>query len=134
VLADYGSNGLSLKQHPVAFLRANLNQLGVTPARELGATRTNRWLKVGGIVLLRQRPSTAKGITFVTLEDETGMVNLIVRPDVWELYRTVARASTAMIAHGQLQREAGVIHIIVKKLQDLSAAFTDLNTKSRDFR
>jgi error-prone DNA polymerase len=94
----------------------------------------NKRLKVGGIVLLRQRPSTANGITFVTLEDETGMVNLIVRRNVWERYRRVARGAVAMLAEGQLQREAEVIHVLVSRLEDLSERLEELTTRSRDFR
>jgi len=134
VLADYGSNGLSLRRHPVAFIREKLDHRCVVPASQLAQMPRNRWVKVAGIVLLRQRPSTAKGITFVTLEDETGMVNLIVRQEVWERYRKVARSAVAMLAYGKLQHEAGVIHVLVSRLEDLSAEFRDLNTTSRDFR
>ena len=86
------------------------------------------------MVLLRQRPSTAKGITFVTLEDETGMANLIVRHQIWERYRRVAYASTVMLAQGTLQKEADIIHILVTRLEDLSHRFADLRNRSRDFR
>jgi error-prone DNA polymerase len=82
---------------------------------------------------MRQRPSTAKGITFVTLEDETGVVNLIVRPDVWARHHRVARTAVAMIAHGRLQHEHGVIHVLVSKLDDLSEQVENLHAKSRDF-
>ena len=88
---------------------------------------------MAGIVLLRQRPSTANGITFVTLEDETGMVNLIVRRSVWDRYRKIARRAIAMIAHGRLQHESNIIHILVNRLEDLSDQLADLATKSRDF-
>ena len=91
-------------------------------------------LKVGGIVLMRQRPCTANGITFVTLEDETGQVNLIVRKATWERDRRVARGASAMIAHGTLQREKEVIHVLVTRLEDLSDKLADLETRSRDFR
>jgi error-prone DNA polymerase len=82
---------------------------------------------------MRQRPSTAKGITFVTLEDETGIVNLIVRPNVWARHHRVARTAVAMIAHGRLQHEHGVIHVLVSRLDDLSEQVENLNAKSRDF-
>jgi error-prone DNA polymerase len=134
VVADYGATGLSLRQHPVAFLRPLLDRLGVVSAARLESLAAGCALKVGGVVVLRQRPSTAKGITFVTLEDETGMVNLIVRQDVWERCRRVARGAIVMLADGHLQREAGVIHVLVGNLEDLSAPLAELHASSRDFR
>jgi error-prone DNA polymerase len=134
VLADYSSAGLSLRQHPMAFIRGELDKLGVEQASKLAVLPTDGSVKVAGVVLLRQRPSTAKGITFVTLEDETGMANLIIRQNVWERHRRVARQANVMLAHGRLQREAGVIHVLVSKLEDLSPTLARLNTASRDFR
>ncbi len=134
VLADYNSVGLSLRPHPVSFLRSMLDSLKITPAAQLSSLPNDLRLKVAGIVLLRQRPSTANGITFVTLEDETGIVNLIVRQSVWERYRRVARNAVAMIAYGRLQRESEVVHILTTRIEDLSLRLGDLNTKSRDFR
>jgi error-prone DNA polymerase len=134
VLADYGTAGLSLREHPVAFIRPLLDELRAVPARRLPAIPNGSQVKVAGLVLLRQRPSTAKGITFVTLEDETGMANLIVRHQIWERYRRVAYASTVMLAQGTLQKEADIIHILVTRLEDLSHRFADLRNRSRDFR
>jgi error-prone DNA polymerase len=134
VLADYGSTGLTLRQHPVSFFRHLLDRLKVVPAGHLGTMKPGCRLKVAGIVLLRQRPGTANGITFVTLEDETGMVNLIVRQGIWERYRRVARTAVALVAYGQLQREADVIHVLVTKLEDFSAPLATFDAKSRDFR
>ena len=133
VLADYGSAGLTLRQHPVSFLRALLDEMQVVASARLLERSAGCRLKVGGIVLSRQRPGTANGVTFVTLEDETGSVNLIVRKMVWERYRQVARSATALIAHGTLQREAEVLHILVTRLDDLSLQLADLHTRSRDF-
>ena len=134
VLADYSTAGLTLRQHPVSFLRPMLDTLKITPAAQLSSMKNDCRLKVAGIVLLRQRPSTSNGITFVTLEDETGMVNLIVRKSVWERYRRIARGATALIAHGRLQIEAEIIHVLVSRLEDLSMRLGDLATTSRDFR
>jgi len=133
VLADYSTAGLTLRQHPVSFLRSLLDSFKITPAVELGSMLNDRKIRVAGIVLLRQRPSTANGITFVTLEDETGMVNLIVRRAVWERYRKIARRAIALIAHGRLQRESDIIHVLVNRLEDLSDRLSELTTKSRDF-
>jgi error-prone DNA polymerase len=133
VLADYGSAGLTLRQHPVSFLRPVLTEMQVEPADRLLDLPNGCRLKVGGIVLLRQRPGTANGVTFVTLEDETGQVNLIVRRAIWDRDRRVARRAIAMIAHGTLQREAEVIHVLVTRLEDLSPHLADLVTHSRNF-
>jgi error-prone DNA polymerase len=122
-----------LRQHPVSFLRPMLDELKATPAAHLPSLKNGRRLKVAGLVLLRQRPSTANGITFVTLEDETGMVNLIVRREIWERYHRVARQATAMIAHGQLQTDNEIIHILVNRLEDMTEKLNDLQQKSRDF-
>jgi error-prone DNA polymerase len=133
VLADYRTAGLTLRQHPISFLRDALNKLKITPAVRLQSVRNGKWLRVAGVVLMRQRPSTAKGITFVTLEDETGIVNLIVRPNVWERHHRVARTAIAMIAHGRLQHEHGVIHVLVSRLEDLSESVAELEASVRNF-
>src|SRR5206468_1443381 len=86
VAADYRTVGLSLRAHPVGFVRPLLETLRAVPASRLADLPHGRRVKVAGLVLLRQRPGSAKGITFVTLEDETGHVNLVIRPDVWERY------------------------------------------------
>jgi error-prone DNA polymerase len=134
VLADYGSAGLTLRQHPMSFLRSLLDRLGVVPAAGVANLESGVYLTVAGVVLLRQRPGTAGGITFVTLEDETGMINLIVRPEIWERYRRAARTATVMLVKGRLQKENEVIHILAARLEDLSAKFADLSARSRDFR
>ena len=134
VVADYRANGLSLKAHPLKFLRPQLDQRRITPAWRLASTQDGRFLRVAGLVMLRQRPSTANGITFVTLEDETGIVNLIVRPEVWERHHQAARAATVLLAHGVLQRHESIIHVLVGRLEDLSRELAEIETKSRDFR
>jgi error-prone DNA polymerase len=85
-------------------------------------------------VLIRQRPSTAKGITFVTLEDETGVANLVVKQNIWERYYEIARRASAWIAHGKLERKDSVIHVVVNRVEDLSKRLGQLRNKSRDFR
>jgi error-prone DNA polymerase len=134
VLADYRTAGLSLKSHPLAFFREQLGKLRVTPTGELGRMDDGRYLRVAGIVLLRQRPGTARGITFVTLEDETGLANLVIKQAIWERYYRVARRSQVWIAHGRLERKDSIIHLVVSRLDDLSQALGDLRTQSRDFR
>jgi error-prone DNA polymerase len=134
VLADYRTSGLSLKAHPMEFVRKKLDRLRVLPARALATHPPNRYVRTAGVVLVRQRPSTAKGITFVTLEDETGVANLIIRQDVWQKFYRVARTATAYLAAGRLQRQEGVIHVLVSKLEDLSETLRGLESQSRDFR
>jgi error-prone DNA polymerase len=134
VLSDYGSMGMTLREHPISFLRQAMNDDGVVPARRLGELPHGRRVTVAGLVLLRQRPSTAKGVTFVTLEDETGVVNLIIRQDIWERHRRAARSAVIMLAAGQLQREGGVIHVLVERVEDWSTRLADLDIHSRDFR
>jgi error-prone DNA polymerase len=133
VLADYRSLGLSLNAHPMQFLRAGLDQLGVARAEQLKVLPNDRPVGVAGIVLVRQRPGTAKGITFVTLEDETGTANLIIRQNVWKRYRDAALGAQVLLAHGQLQRQGRVIHVITTKLENLSDRMRELTAKSRDF-
>jgi error-prone DNA polymerase len=133
VVEDYRATGLSLKNHPMKFLRAGLERMGVAKASDLAILPVDRPVKVAGLTLMRQRPGTASGITFVTLEDETGFANLIVRPEVWERYHHAARTATAMLAHGRLQRQDTVIHILVNRLDDLSKRIADLGVSSRDF-
>ena len=103
VVADYQSTGMSLKAHPLSFYRPQLDALKVATSRQLEKLRNGRMTRVAGLVLLRQRPSTAKGITFVTLEDETGTANLVVHQAIWERYYAVARRSPAWLAFGRVE-------------------------------
>ncbi len=134
VFADYCTAGLSLKAHPVSFFRQQLNRLNVVQAAKLASLKDGRFVRVGGLVLVRQRPGTAKGITFVTLEDETGVANLIIRMDVWEKFYTVARTAQAFIASGRLQNQQGVIHVLVSRLENMNEAMNQLRSTSRDFQ
>jgi error-prone DNA polymerase len=133
VLADYRAAGLTLRQHPISFLRPALDRLNVAPADRLPGLKNDLRLSVAGVVLSRQRPSTANGVTFVTLEDETGTVNLIVHRAVWERYRRVARTAVAVVAHGRLQIEAEVIHVLVSRLEDLTERLAALSIRPRNF-
>jgi error-prone DNA polymerase len=134
VFADYRTAGLSLKAHPISFFRDQLDQLKIVPAAQLAAIRDSCFVRVAGLVLVRQRPGTAKGITFVTIEDETGVANLIIKMDVWNRFYTVARTAPAYIAHGRLQNQQGVIHVLVQRLENLSAALNGIRSQSRDFQ
>ncbi len=101
---------------------------------QLKTAEPARRCKVAGLVLMRQRPSTAKGITFVTLEDETGPINLIVRVDVWERFHRVARQATAMLVTGILQSKDGIIHVLAGRIEDLTEILAEVGNRSREFR
>ncbi len=133
VNADYRTISLTLRQHPLSFLRGELTQRRVIRSDELLTVEENRRYRVAGLVLHRQRPGTAKGITFMTIEDEAGTANLIVRVDVWERFHLIARQATALIVQGLLQRSDGITHVLVDKMEDLSPLLAELGNKSRDF-
>jgi error-prone DNA polymerase len=133
VVADYRTTGLSLKAHPIALVRSTLNSMRAVRAAELAKLPTGRHVRVAGLVLVRQRPSTAKGITFVTLEDETGIANLIVHPDIWARHHRAACHAQCLFAHGRLERQGEVIHIIAARLEDLSSLLAGMASESRDF-
>jgi error-prone DNA polymerase len=133
VVTDYQTIGLSLRPHPVSFYRDRLQQLGVTPAEMLARLPNNRQVRVAGLIILRQRPSTGKGITFVTLEDETGIVNLVLHKHIWERFHKLARHSNAWFVRGRLESRQSVIHVVVQHLQDMQHELTQL-VKSRDFQ
>ena len=134
VTEDYRTVGLSLRAHPLSFYRESLNQLRVTTCAGLAEERNNKHLRVAGLVILRQRPSTAKGITFVTLEDETGTANLVVKQHIWQRHYKIARRAAGWIVHGKLEKKSGVIHLVVSRLEDMSTRLEELKIKSRDFR
>lgn len=134
VYADYNTTGLSLRGHPIEFCRSELVAMRCVTAAELTVLRHGRPVRIAGLVLLRQRPGTAKGITFVTLEDETGSMNLIIHPGIWKKFFTVARASNAWLVRGTLENRKGVIHVVVGHLEDLTNVVDGLDLRSRDFR
>jgi error-prone DNA polymerase len=133
VLADYDTMGLSLNAHPISLLRSELRRMGVQQNRVLKHTRQGQWISVSGLVLVRQRPGTAAGIVFCTLEDETGTANLIIRPNVYEKYRRTAHGSAALIAEGRVERQGEVVHLQASRLKDMSKSLTQLRSVSRDF-
>ena len=134
VHADYRTLSLSLRNHPLAFHREQLERAGVTTAGRLPQCANGMRLKVAGLVLLRQRPSTARGITFVTLEDETGTINLVVHQRTWQRFRKTTQHAQAWLVDGKLETKDSVIHVIARRIEDLTRRFAPLCTKSRDFR
>jgi len=134
IVADYGSTGLTLRRHPLALLRDKLKVRGVLTMQELWDQRNGKRVITAGLVITRQRPGSAGGVTFVTMEDETGYVNLIVWNAVAVAQRAPLLESRLLEVHGKLQREGDVQHVIAERLVNLSALLGDLTVASRNFR
>ena len=122
VADDYATTGLSLKEHPCTFFRPMLRALSVVPNAEhrSPAIPRNTQLTVAGLVLIRQRPGTARGVVFLTLEDETGISNIIVWRDVFEANRRIAMTARFLAVRGRLQREGLVVHVVAESFLDLT--------------
>ncbi|RZL20424.1 MAG: DNA polymerase III subunit alpha [Pedobacter sp.] len=127
VVEDYGAMSLSLKAHPVSFVRGKLAQLNVSSSHELNSYKAGDNLKVSGLVLVRQRPGTASGICFITIEDETGIVNLVVFKKLFDKYRKEILRSKLLMVEGKLQREGEVTHVIVSRCYDFSSLLAGLS-------
>lgn len=133
IVADYASVGLTLGRHPLALLRDSLQSRHLLSARDLEGIKHGKPVHTAGIVLMRQRPGTASGVTFLTLEDETGQVNVIVWERIGEEYRCALLESRLLEVHGELQRQEGVMHVVARRLIDRSPLLGELITRSRDF-
>jgi error-prone DNA polymerase len=131
MVADVWSTGLSPTTHPVRFVRSYLDELTAAPIESLVTVDHGARVLVGGIVTHRQRPSTAGGITFLNLEDETGMLNVVCSPGLWQRYRKVARTASAMLIRGRLERVDGVVNLVAEHLSLLTMP---VRSSSRDFR
>jgi error-prone DNA polymerase len=132
VAADLSMLGLSPASSPMEHARVELARRGVRSAAELTAVPHGSRVKVGGVVTHRQRPATAGGTTFMNLEDETGLINVICSKGVWNRYRQAARSAGALVVGGKLERQDGVTNIVAEKLEELDLAFAI--RRSRDFR
>jgi len=132
MIQDRWATGVSPGLHPVRFVRDDLRRRGVLSVTDLRTAEADRRIEVAGLVTHRQRPSTAKGITFLNLEDETGVVNIVCSRGLWTAFRPVARESAALIVRGILQRSPdGVLSIVADRLETLEFAGAH---QSRDFR
>ncbi len=120
VVEDYGHVGLTLCAHPVSFLREELTKRRMVTCAEAGAARDGRRCTVAGLVLMRQKPGSAKGVMFITLEDETGVANLVVWPQLFEKQRRLVLSANMMGVEGRVQREGDVVHVVAYKLLDLA--------------
>ncbi len=134
IVADYQSLGLTLARHPMALIRAHLDSFHYVAADRLQDLPGGRSIRVAGLVITKQRPGTASGVTFVTLEDESGCVNLIVWKKIADEQRDVLLHARLMGVEGELQKEGKVIHVIARKLIDHSGLLGELSVKSRNFR
>ena len=132
VLQDYGSTSLSLKAHPVSFARERLFSLNVLATKELNNFNDGTLVKVAGLVLVRQRPGTASGICFITIEDETGIANLVVFQKLFEKYRKEILRSKLLMVEGKLQREGEVTHVVVKHCYNVSALLGKLTESGQE--
>ena len=136
VLQDYASTSLSLKAHPVQFVRSTLQQLSILTANELKSGKDGDLVKTAGLVLVRQRPGTAGGVCFITIEDESGHSNLVVFESLFEKFRKEILQSRLLMVEGKLQVEGEVIHVIVRRCFDLSRLLRHLSadTDNTDFQ
>jgi error-prone DNA polymerase len=133
IVEDYRSTGLTLRRHPVALLRPRLQTALAISAADVQNTASGKFIRTAGIVTCRQHPSTAKGTTFVTLEDETGYVNVIVWDGVAQRFRKTLVLSRFMIVAGKIERQGRVVHLIAERLTDETRLLGALATSSRDF-
>ncbi|MEL6984767.1 MAG: OB-fold nucleic acid binding domain-containing protein, partial [Actinomycetota bacterium] len=130
-MADLWATGVAADGHPTRFLRADLDASGVVRASDLPSTTHGDKVLVAGVVTHRQRPATASGTTFIGLEDETGLINVVVSVGCWTRYRYAARSSPALLIRGRVERQEAVVNIVAEKLEPLAVSAAP---RSRDFR
>lgn len=134
IVTDYDSVGLSLEAHPMSLVRPELDRLNAVPASAVAEAAHAAAVRVAGLVLVRQRPATAKGTVFITLEDETGTVNLVLWPRVWQRYRRAVQGAAAVLVHGRVERAGKVVHVMVGRVENLTESLGGIAPRSRDFR
>jgi error-prone DNA polymerase len=133
VVEDYTNTGLTLRAHPVSFLRQDLRRKRIVTCAEAMGERDGRWLWTAGLVLVRQRPGSAKGVMFLTLEDETGIVNAVVWPSLFEKQRRILMTASMLGVHGRIQREGEVVHLVAQRLFDFTADLSSLGQREGAF-
>ncbi|OUJ14726.1 error-prone DNA polymerase [Acetobacter sp. DsW_063] len=126
VAGDYSHVGLSLRAHPVSFLRQSLREREIVTCGIAMGSRDGKRAEVAGLVLVRQRPGSGEGVCFLTLEDETGIANLVIWPDIFEKYRPIILSASMIAARGRIQREGDVVHLVTLELTDLSHMLLDV--------
>jgi error-prone DNA polymerase len=133
VTLDYHTLSFSLRRHPVSFLRERFAKIGHVQNAVLKSLPNKSKVKISGLVIIRQRPGTAKGVIFQTIEDETGFANIVIWPHVFEQFREETLACPFIAIEGIVEKQGDVIHVIAKRLRDLSHQLRDIEAKSRDF-
>jgi error-prone DNA polymerase len=133
VVKDYVHLGLTLRAHPLSFLRDDLHSQKIVTCDEAMRAKDNKWLEVAGVVLVRQKPGSAKGVMFITIEDETGIANLVIWPDLYEKQRRIILTASMMAVHGRIQREGEVVHLIAHRLTDLSSQLLRIGERNAPF-
>jgi error-prone DNA polymerase len=133
ITGDYASLGLTLRRHPLALLRERLRKRRIRSATELAQARNGQLIRVAGLVTCRQRPATASGVIFVTLEDETGYVNLIVWNDLADRQRRELLGARLLAVQGEVQKQGAIVHVLARRLEDMTPLLGRLATTSRDF-
>jgi error-prone DNA polymerase len=131
LVADYAGTGLTTGKHPMHYRRVELRRQRILSAEELRACRDGEFVRTAGCVIARQRPGTAKGFIFLSMEDETGIANVIVTPDLYDRDRLLVTRSKFLLVEGPLQNQDGVIHIKALRLQSLSDQALEMH--SHDF-
>jgi error-prone DNA polymerase len=134
VIQDYSHIGLTLRQHPIAFLRKDLDARNIVTCAEAMSARDGRSVYTAGLVLVRQKPGSAKGVMFITIEDETGPANIVVWPSLFEKRRRVVLGSSMMAINGKIQREGEVVHLVAQQLFDLSGDLSALADRDTEFK
>jgi error-prone DNA polymerase len=130
VVADYQAVRLSLKAHPMRFLRTHYAQRGFVTADKLRSIKYGRRVSLAGLVLIRQRPGSAKGVCFITLEDETGVANLVIWPDAFAAQRKIVMGARLMVIHGMVQHDEEVVHVVAQRLEDDTAMLRTISEEA----
>ncbi|MGL4638079.1 MAG: error-prone DNA polymerase [Beijerinckiaceae bacterium] len=133
VVEDYGHVGLTLREHPLSFLRQDLVRRRYTTCSEGMQARDGRWMQLAGLVLVRQKPGSAKGVMFITIEDETGVANVVIWPSLYEKQRRIILTATMLGINGKIQREGEVVHFIAQRLTDLSPELASVGQRGTAF-
>ncbi len=133
VVEDYVHMGLSLRAHPMSFLRDEFRRRKILTCEQAMRTPDHKWLETAGIVLVRQKPGSAKGVMFITIEDETGIANLVIWPSLYEKQRRIILSSGMMAVYGRVQREGDVVHLVAHRLTDLSAELASIGNPDVTF-
>jgi error-prone DNA polymerase len=133
-LADYKASGITVGPHIVKHLRERLRGEGVMSAADLKQARNGQWAKIAGLVIVRQRPGTGKGMCFITLEDETGTSNAAVLPHVFQRYRSLIHTAALLQIEGPLQKVDGVIHVLARRMKELKLPQQEITQRGDGYR